>query len=34
MATQEPWHWEWAGVTDPITVAPVDIDATLAPSIE
>jgi LAS superfamily LD-carboxypeptidase LdcB len=34
LATQEPWHWEWAGVTDPITVAPVDIDATLAPSIE
>lgn len=33
-STQEPWHWEWAGVTDPITVEYVTIDPSLAPTLE
>ncbi len=33
-STQEPWHWEFAGVTDPITVRFVTIDPTLVPSLE
>jgi hypothetical protein len=32
--TQEPWHWEWAGVTDPQLVKYVTIDPTLVPNLE
>lgn len=32
--TQEPWHWEFAGVTDPTLVAYVTIDPTLIPAME
>ncbi|HET8738552.1 MAG TPA: M15 family metallopeptidase [Acidimicrobiia bacterium] len=33
-ATQEPWHWEWAGVTDPTLVQFVTIDPYLVPTLE
>jgi hypothetical protein len=33
-ASQEPWHWEFAGVTDPILVQFVAIDPTLIPNLE
>ena len=33
-ATQEPWHWEFAGVTDPKLVKYVTIDPTLIPNLE
>lgn len=33
-ATQEPWHWEWAGVTDPQLVKYVTLDPTLVPNLE
>lgn len=32
--TQEPWHWEYAGVTDPILVKPVTIDPGLIATAE
>jgi len=32
--TQEPWHWEFAGVTDPTLVRYVTIDPSLVPAIE
>lgn len=32
--TQEPWHWEFAGVTDPILVPYVTIDPDLVPALE
>lgn len=32
--TQEPWHWEFAGVTDPQLVQYVSIDPTLIPTLE
>ena len=32
--TQEPWHWEYAGVTDPTLVEYVTIDPRLVPSME
>jgi LAS superfamily LD-carboxypeptidase LdcB len=32
--TQEPWHWEYAGVTDPQLVQFVTIDPTLVPELE
>lgn len=32
--TQEPWHWEYAGVTDPTLVEYVNIDPTLVPALE
>lgn len=33
-ATQEPWHWEYAGVTDPKLVQFIDIDPSLVPALE
>lgn len=33
-SSQEPWHWEFAGVTDPILVRFITIDPTLVPSLE
>lgn len=33
-ATQEPWHWEWSGVTDPTLVNYVSIDPALVPALE
>jgi D-alanyl-D-alanine carboxypeptidase len=33
-STQEPWHWEFAGVTDPTLVRFVTIDPTLVPVLE
>ena len=33
-ATQEPWHWEFAGVTDPKLVKYITIDPTLIPNLE
>ena len=33
-STQEPWHWEFAGVTDPILVPYVTIDPDLIPALE
>jgi LAS superfamily LD-carboxypeptidase LdcB len=33
-STQEPWHWEWAGVTDPTLVQFVTIDPYLVPALE
>lgn len=33
-ATQEPWHWEFAGVTDPKLVQFIDIDPSLVPALE
>lgn len=33
-SSQEPWHWEWAGVTDPTLVAYVTIDPDLIPTLE
>jgi hypothetical protein len=33
-ATQEPWHWEFAGVTDPTLVEYVTIDPALVPALE
>lgn len=33
-STQEPWHWEYAGVTDPQLVKFVAIDPTLVPELE
>ncbi len=33
-ATQEPWHWEFAGVTDPTLVQFIDIDPSLVPALE
>lgn len=33
-STQEPWHWEWAGVTDPQLVKFVTIDPNLVPVLE
>ena len=33
-ATQEPWHWEFAGVTDPTLVDYVNIDPALVPTLE
>ncbi|HEU4895186.1 MAG TPA: M15 family metallopeptidase [Acidimicrobiia bacterium] len=33
-ATQEPWHWEFAGVTDPTLVRFVTIDPALIPALE
>jgi LAS superfamily LD-carboxypeptidase LdcB len=33
-ATQEPWHWEFAGVTDPTLVEYVKIDPRLIPALE
>jgi hypothetical protein len=32
--SQEPWHWEYAGVTDPRLVAFVTIDPSLVPALE
>lgn len=32
--TQEPWHWEFAGVTDPQLIKYVTIDPTLIPNLE
>lgn len=32
--TQEPWHWEWAGVTDPTLVPFVTLDPKLIPTLE
>lgn len=32
--TQEPWHWEFAGVTDPTLVEYVAIDPSLVPALE
>lgn len=32
--TQEPWHWEYAGVTDPTLVEYVAIDPALVPTLE
>lgn len=32
--TQEPWHWEYAGVTDPTLVEYVVIDTELLPPLE
>lgn len=32
--SQEPWHWEWAGVTDPTLVPYVTIDPNLIPALE
>jgi LAS superfamily LD-carboxypeptidase LdcB len=32
--TQEPWHWEFAGVTDPTLVEYVTIDPALVPELE
>lgn len=32
--TQEPWHWEFAGVTDPTLVQFIDIDPSLVPALE
>jgi len=34
LESQEPWHWEWAGVTDPTLVAFVSIDPDLVPALE
>jgi len=34
LESQEPWHWEWAGVTDPTLVPFVSIDPTLIPTLE
>jgi LAS superfamily LD-carboxypeptidase LdcB len=33
-STQEPWHWEFAGVTDPTLVEYVRIDPSLLPALE
>ena len=33
-ASQEPWHWEYAGVTDPQLVKFVTIDPALVPELE
>ena len=33
-STREPWHWEFAGVTDPILVEYVRIDPELIPALE
>jgi len=33
-STQEPWHWEFAGVTDPTLVQYITIDPTLVPTLE
>ncbi len=33
-ATQEPWHWEFAGVSDPTLVEFIDIDPSLVPALE
>lgn len=33
-STQEPWHWEYAGVTDPTLVQYVTIDPELLPALE
>lgn len=33
-SSQEPWHWEYAGVTDPQLVKFVAIDPTLVPELE
>lgn len=33
-STQEPWHWEFAGVTDPTLVEYVTIDPSLVPELE
>ena len=33
-SSQEPWHWEFAGVTDPTLVRFVTIDPTLIPALE
>lgn len=33
-ASQEPWHWEFAGVTDPKLVKYVAIDPSLIPNLE
>lgn len=33
-STQEPWHWEFAGVTDPTLVDFVAIDPRLVPNLE
>lgn len=33
-SSQEPWHWEWAGVTDPTLVPYVTIDPDLVPALE
>ena len=32
--TQEPWHWEFAGVTDPTLVEYIVVDYTLLPPLE
>lgn len=32
--TEEAWHWEWAGVTDPTLVEYVTIDPRLLPDLE
>jgi hypothetical protein len=32
--SQEPWHWEFAGVTDPTLVSFIAIDPTLIPNLE
>jgi LAS superfamily LD-carboxypeptidase LdcB len=34
METQEPWHWEYAGVTDPTLVQFVTIDPALMATAE
>lgn len=34
LETQEPWHWEYAGVTDPSLVEYVTIDPTLVLTLE
>lgn len=34
LSTQEPWHWEWAGVVDPITIKTTLIDPELVPTLE
>lgn len=34
LETQEPWHWEYAGVTDPTLVEYVHIDPSLIPVLE
>jgi hypothetical protein len=34
LKSQEPWHWEWAGVTDPTLVPFVSIDPALIPALE
>lgn len=34
LETQEPWHWEFAGVTDPTLVEYVRIDLFLIPALE